>query len=147
MVWWYIIRENIGKIVIWHLVWPGPLHVLHCSSRLVWCILKSTPPFLSTLLHWSSSLTFVLLVPRNFSRGRGVIPSLAERGGAVLSAWVLPVWNVASANVVRQHNVLYTWLHFKTLHSKLEVPTLTRLLPPLRERWYDPSSTVKVTRH
>jgi hypothetical protein len=37
-----------------------------------------------------------LLVPRNFSRGRGVIPSLAERGGAILSEWVLPVWNVAS---------------------------------------------------
>jgi uncharacterized protein YpiB (UPF0302 family) len=29
---------------------------------------------------------YVLLVPRNFSRGRGVIPSLAERGGAVSSA-------------------------------------------------------------
>jgi hypothetical protein len=25
----------------------------------------------------------LLLVPRNFSRGRGVIPSLAEQGGAV----------------------------------------------------------------
>jgi hypothetical protein len=33
---------------------------------------------------------YVLSVPRNFSRGRGVIPSLAERGGAgaVLAAYV-----------------------------------------------------------
>jgi hypothetical protein len=30
----------------------------------------------------------VLLGPRNFSRGRGVVPSLAERGGAVLAAYV-----------------------------------------------------------
>jgi hypothetical protein len=30
----------------------------------------------------------VLLVLHNFSRGRGVIPSLAERGGAVLAAYV-----------------------------------------------------------
>jgi hypothetical protein len=27
----------------------------------------------------------VLLVPRNFSRGRGVIPSLAERGSSLVS--------------------------------------------------------------
>jgi hypothetical protein len=30
----------------------------------------------------------ILLVPRNFSYGRGVIPSLVERGGAVLAAYV-----------------------------------------------------------
>jgi hypothetical protein len=30
----------------------------------------------------------LLSVPRNFSRGRGVIPSLAEQGGAVLAAYV-----------------------------------------------------------
>jgi hypothetical protein len=34
------------------------------------------------------SPTLLLLVPRNFSRGIGVIPSLAERGGAVLAAYV-----------------------------------------------------------
>jgi hypothetical protein len=32
-------------------------------------------------------------------------------------------------------------------HSKLVVPTLTRLLPSLRKRCYDPSTTAKVTRH
>jgi hypothetical protein len=46
----------------------------------------------------------VLLVPRNSSRGRGVIPFLAELGEQfyqLTSAWVLPVWNVASWSVVR----------------------------------------------
>jgi hypothetical protein len=40
----------------------------------------------------------ILLVPRNSSRGRGVIPSLAELGEQsyqLTSAWVPPVWNVA----------------------------------------------------
>jgi hypothetical protein len=39
----------------------------------------------------------VQLVPRNFSRGRGVIPTLAElreQSYQLTSAWVLPVWNV-----------------------------------------------------
>jgi hypothetical protein len=38
-------------------------------------------------------------IPRNSSRDRGAIPSLAELGEQ--SAWVLPVWNVASWSVFR----------------------------------------------
>jgi hypothetical protein len=50
------------------------------------------------------TLVYILLVPRNSSRGRGVIPSLSELGEQsyqLTSAWVLPVWNVASWSVVR----------------------------------------------
>jgi hypothetical protein len=50
------------------------------------------------------STVYILLVSRNSSRGRGVIPSLAELGEQfyqLTSAWVLPVWNVASWSVVR----------------------------------------------
>jgi hypothetical protein len=36
--------------------------------------------------YLSKFLNSILLVPRNFSRGRGVIPSLVEWGGAVSSA-------------------------------------------------------------
>jgi hypothetical protein len=35
--------------------------------------------------------------------------------------------------------------HPKTLHSKLVLSTLLRLLPRPRERWYDPSNTATVT--
>jgi hypothetical protein len=46
----------------------------------------------------------LLLVPRNFSRGRGVIPSLAglgEQSAQLTAAWVLPACNVASWSVVQ----------------------------------------------
>jgi hypothetical protein len=36
-------------------------------------------PSMCNVVHYSFFI-FLLLVPRNFSRGRGVIPSLAERG-------------------------------------------------------------------
>jgi hypothetical protein len=100
-------------------------------------------------LPLSNGCNTVLLVPRNFSRGRGVIPSLAERGEQSCQRGYCQFGMYSLGSVVRQHNVLYTWPHFKTLrvHSKLVVPTLTRLFPPLRERWYDPSTTAKVTRH
>jgi hypothetical protein len=56
-----------------------------------------------TLIGHCQQRPKVLLVPRNSSRGRGVIPSLAELGEQsyqLTSAWVLPVWNVASWSVV-----------------------------------------------
>jgi hypothetical protein len=34
------------------------------------------------------NVNYLLSVPRNFSRGRGIIPSLVEREGAVLAAYV-----------------------------------------------------------
>jgi hypothetical protein len=49
-------------------------------------------------------MLYLLLVSRNSSLGREVIPSLAELGEQsyqLTSAWVLPVWNVASWIVVR----------------------------------------------
>jgi hypothetical protein len=57
----------------------------------------------STRLNGITSQEIVLLVPWNSSRGRGVILSLAELGEQsyqLTSAWVLPVWNVASWRVV-----------------------------------------------
>jgi hypothetical protein len=56
--------------------------------------------FMSEMFNKVSLLAYELtLVPRNSSRGRGVVPSLAELGEQsyqLTSAWVLPVWNVAS---------------------------------------------------
>jgi hypothetical protein len=48
----------------------------------IWIVVfwVTIPPTL-TLKAACSTETLVLSVPRNFSRGRGVIPSLAERGG------------------------------------------------------------------
>jgi hypothetical protein len=68
--------------------------------------------FLNLMLHLNDSKSInsllsyfhLLLVPRNFSCGRGVIPSLAELGeqaAQLMSAWVLSVWNVVSWSVVR----------------------------------------------
>jgi hypothetical protein len=50
-------------------------------------------------------------------------------------------------NITYGHSVLYyTPDHTpKTVHSKLVVPTLLRLLPRPRERWFDPSTTATVT--
>jgi hypothetical protein len=56
------------------------------------------------ILECPRKRTLLLLVPRNSSRGRGVISSLAElreQSYQLMSAWVLPVWNVASWSVVR----------------------------------------------
>jgi hypothetical protein len=55
-------------------------------------------------MHTGARHDQILLVPRNSSRGRWVIPSLAElreQSYQLTSAWVLPVWNVASWSVVR----------------------------------------------
>jgi hypothetical protein len=42
-----------------------------------------------------------MLVAGNCCSGRGVKPSLAGPGGAVLTTWILQIWNVASWSVVR----------------------------------------------
>jgi hypothetical protein len=53
-------------------------------------------------------MLILLLVPRNFSRGRGVIPSLAERGAQSCQRGYFQFGMQRLGSVVRQHNVLYT---------------------------------------
>jgi hypothetical protein len=50
---------------------------------ITWCLLKHRDVFFFYYLYHIfpiSAINHLLLVPRNFSRGRGVVPSLAERG-------------------------------------------------------------------
>jgi hypothetical protein len=82
---------------------------------------------------------YILLVPRNSSRGGGVIPSLAELGEQfyqLTSAWVLPVWNVASWSVVRcivrcvvsvALNVTTASVQLRVLHNSVYLPARLKL--------------------
>jgi hypothetical protein len=86
---------------------------------------------------------YILLVRRNSSRGRGVIPSFAELGEQsyqLTSAWVLPFWNVASWSVVRcivrclvsVVNVFRSGSSFGRHHSKRTSSRAPQLLLPFR---------------
>jgi hypothetical protein len=99
-------------------------------------ILKSV---LSKTFEWR-----LLSVADNFGRAEGKHCFGACAAVRLLSwRWeLLPEQKTLPAT---QRTVLYTWPHSKTLHSKLVLPTLLRLLPRARERWYDPSTTATVT--
>jgi hypothetical protein len=75
-----------------------------CSTKLVAVKWLSDSSFRGWYTAELVMLPILLLVPRNSSHGRGVIPSLAELGEQsyqLTTAWVLPVWNVVSWSVVR----------------------------------------------
>jgi hypothetical protein len=93
---------------------------------------RQSPSLLDNYVSWGGQLwrdcrrmlyrdgQRLLLVPRNSSRGRGVIPSLAELGEQsyqLTSAWVLPVWNEASWSVVTVVTQLLCFVLWRVFHA------------------------------
>jgi hypothetical protein len=90
--------ENGGNIFLRN----GDIHV-----QITWC---HTPEdynryILVYIYIYADTHIYVLSVPDNFSSGRGVIPSLAERGGGAVLAAYVSVYSPSGKHCLRRPGV------------------------------------------